>query len=60
METIIATAVLLPLVGFAVFYIIRAKRRGAKCIGCPYAKQCAAKGCGCCHSETEENEPLEK
>ena len=27
-------------VGGALFYIIRAKRRGKKCIGCPYADSC--------------------
>jgi radical SAM protein with 4Fe4S-binding SPASM domain len=25
----------------AIFYIIRSKRRGEKCIGCPYSKQCS-------------------
>ncbi|MBE5880501.1 MAG: FeoB-associated Cys-rich membrane protein [Lachnospiraceae bacterium] len=29
----------------ALFYLYRAKKRGEKCIGCPYAKQCADKKC---------------
>ena len=29
------------IVGLAAFYIIRAKKKGQKCIGCPYAKQCS-------------------
>ena len=40
----IAIAVILLTVGSAVFYIVRAKRRGEKCIGCPYARQCASGG----------------
>ncbi len=33
------------IIGGAVFYIIRAKKRGQKCIGCPYGKSCGGK-CG--------------
>ncbi len=29
----------------ALFYIVRAKRKGKRCIGCPYAGACAK---GCC------------
>lgn len=28
------------IVGLAAFYILRAKKKGQKCIGCPYAKDC--------------------
>lgn len=42
---IIAIAVILLIVGGAVFYLIRAKKRGEKCVGCPYAKQCGG-NCG--------------
>lgn len=53
----IAIAVILLIVGGAVFYIVRAKRRGAKCIGCPYARECGAKGqCSCAHGNTKEND----
>ena len=31
------------IVGLAVFYIIRAKKKGQKCIGCPYAKNCGGR-----------------
>lgn len=34
---IIAVAVILLVIGAAVFYIVREKKRGKKCIGCPYA-----------------------
>lgn len=37
--------VLLCIVGAAAFYIVRAKKRGQKCVGCPYCKTCSGK-CG--------------
>ena len=41
----IAIAAIVLIVSAAVFYIVRAKKRGEKCVGCPYAKQCG----GNCH-----------
>ena len=41
----IAIGVIALIVGSAIFYIVRAKRRGEKCVGCPYAKQCGG-NCG--------------
>ena len=35
------------IVGGAVWYIRREKKRGAKCVGCPDAKTCGG-NCGCC------------
>ena len=46
----IAILAILLIVGGAVFYIVREKRRGAKCIGCPYAKECGGE-CGCTHTK---------
>ncbi|MBQ1965438.1 MAG: FeoB-associated Cys-rich membrane protein [Clostridia bacterium] len=43
-ETYIVLAVILLVVGFAVGYIIKEKKKGKKCIGCPYADQCSG-GC---------------
>lgn len=59
MTDIILTVVLLVIVGAAVCYIVRAKKKGAKCIGCPMGGNCSAAGgsnsecsCGCQgHSE---------
>lgn len=51
----IAIAVIALVVGAAVFYLIRAKKRGEKCIGCPYAKQCGGK-CGCGGNHTRPSE----
>ena len=36
---------ILLIVGLAACYIIRAKKKGQKCIGCPYAKNCGGR-CG--------------
>ena len=51
----IAIAAIVLIVGAAVFYIVRAKKRGEKCVGCPYAKECGGKcgGCGC--TETDKD-----
>ena len=69
METIITNiiiiAVILLIVGLAVFYVIKAKKSGKKCIGCPDSGTCGASSkasacsCGCsgcaskdsCHSD---------
>ena len=47
MENILLVLVILLIVGGASAYVIRAKKQGQKCIGCPYAKECASKGGGC-------------
>jgi len=41
-ETIIVIAVLCVIIALAALYIIRAKRSGAKCIGCPHSKSCSS------------------
>lgn len=40
---IIAVIAIVLIIGGAVAYIIKAKRNGQKCIGCPYSKQCGGK-----------------
>lgn len=49
-DVCIVVAILI-IVGGALFYIIRAKKRGQKCIGCPYAKQCAGNCSGSCNKK---------
>lgn len=49
MESFIVGAVLILILGFAVRYIIKAKKSGRKCIGCP-----AGGNCCCTCSKTEE------
>ena len=45
---ILAIVAIVLIVGGAVLYIVRAKRRGEKCVGCPYAKQCGGNCQGGC------------
>ncbi len=55
MADIIAIAVILLIIGGAAAYIIKAKKSGKKCIGCPDSCSCASKkggaGCGCCNTK---------
>ncbi len=44
MTDVILSIVLIAIIGGAVFYIYRAKKRGKKCIGCPYANNCSQCG----------------
>lgn len=54
MENVIIIAVLLVVVGLAVRYIYKAKKSGAKCVGCSAGEggcTCHCQGestCGCC------------
>ncbi|MBE6983256.1 MAG: FeoB-associated Cys-rich membrane protein [Ruminococcaceae bacterium] len=50
---IIVALILAAVIGGAIFYIVKAKKRGQKCIGCPYSKACGSAGncsgsCGGC------------
>ena len=53
MENVILIVIILAILGGAAFYIYKAKKSGAKCIGCPQAKSCGGNcgscGCGCNH-----------
>lgn len=49
MANIAVVAVIAVIVGFAVRFIIKEKKRGVKCVGCPYAESCASKAKGGCH-----------
>lgn len=46
MESLIVAGILLIIVGAAVLYLQKEKKKGVRCIGCPAAGHCAAKGCG--------------
>lgn len=45
-EIIVITVISL-IIGLALFYIIRAKKKGQRCIGCPYASSCKSAKCSC-------------
>lgn len=44
LATAAALIVLVAIVSLAVMYIVREKKRGVKCIGCPYADSCTKYG----------------
>ncbi len=46
MESIIIAVIILVIVGLAAAYVIKEKKAGKKCIGCPYSSECCnKKGC---------------
>ena len=52
---IIALVAVLLVGALALLYIFRSKKKGKKCIGCPYACECSGKGGSCSESaKTEE------
>ena len=42
-EDIIIIIILLVIVAAVGFYIYKEKKKGSKCIGCPYGKECSGK-----------------
>lgn len=50
MANIIAAAVLLVIIVLAARYVIKAKKSGRKCIGCPESGCCKSGGCSGCTS----------
>ncbi|MBR4278629.1 MAG: FeoB-associated Cys-rich membrane protein [Clostridia bacterium] len=51
LANIIVSAVLIAMAGLIIFYLIRAKKRGETCIGCPHAKECKGKCGGNCSKD---------
>ena len=52
MENVIVVVILVAIAAGIIWYLIRAKKRGEKCVGCPYAKQCGSKCNGGCSSKS--------
>lgn len=53
MENAIIIIVLVAILGVAVAYIVKEKRSGVKCIGCPSGGRCGQRNggsCGGCHN----------
>ena len=49
MENIIVLAIVVLIVGTAIFWIRREKKKGARCIGCPNGGDCTGHCSGCEH-----------
>ena len=66
MTDVIVVLILVVIVGLATAYIIKEKKRGVKCIGCPAGGNCSNGMCSgnchmaehecTCHSDTGEKE----
>ncbi|MBQ2662339.1 MAG: FeoB-associated Cys-rich membrane protein [Clostridia bacterium] len=56
MENVIVILILIVVAVSIICYLIRAKKSGEKCIGCPYAKQCGSKCDGGCSGKSENAE----
>ena len=65
-EEFIALVAIALIIGGAVFYVIKAKKSGRKCIGCPNGCSCKSNnckgqscdvkgGCCCCHKDEKTN-----
>ncbi|MBE6954420.1 MAG: FeoB-associated Cys-rich membrane protein [Ruminococcaceae bacterium] len=52
MENLIIVAILVLIIAGAVFYIVKSKKSGKKCIGCPDSGSCSAcsGSCASCSS----------
>lgn len=51
---VIVLIILIVIIGAAITYMVKAKKQGVKCIGCPAAGNCSkshgkSSGCGCDH-----------
>ena len=53
MENIIIILILLVIVSCIMGYLVRAKKRGQTCVGCPYTKQCAQNKNSCCEHNSK-------
>lgn len=49
MEDLIVVVILVVVIGLSAWYVIKEKKKGTKCIGCPHANVCSSHGS--CSSE---------
>lgn len=56
MENLIILAVVAVILTLSGRYLYKAKKRGARCIGCPGGCSCNGT-CGCCQCEKSEDSP---
>lgn len=51
---VIAISLILVVVGIATAYIVISKKKGKKCIGCPYGSSCSGKCSSNCSSGKDD------
>ena len=59
MENVIIGVIVLVIVSGAVFYIVKQKKKGVKCIGCPNGSACSG-GCTSCSESNNSEKTQEK
>ena len=55
MENVIVICILVAIAAGIIWYLVRAKKNGATCVGCPHAKQCGSKCSGSCANKEFHN-----
>ena len=50
MDNVVIILLVAAIIGIAIWYIVRKKKSGAKCIGCPYSNECVSKSEDSCKS----------
>lgn len=48
MENLVIMAIVAVILGLAIGYVVKAKKNGQKCIGCPSNGSCCNGGCSSC------------
>ena len=47
MDNFIVVSVLVLVIGGAVLYVLKQRKKGVKCIGCPHGDSCSGSCCSC-------------
>ena len=55
MADVIVIMIIVLIVGVAVGYIVKEKKRGTKCIGCPAASSCPSANAGKCSCNSQDH-----
>lgn len=53
MENVIIVIILACIIVYSIYYLYKAKKGGAACIGCPGSKQCTGQ-CGACSDKNKK------
>ena len=56
MENILVIAILVVIIGCAIAYVVKEKKKGIKCIGCPNAEMCSTAQKQKCNGMCDFNE----
>ena len=57
MANVIIALIILLIVGVAVVYIVKEKKKGVQCIGCPAAATCLSAKAGMCSGSCQSENP---